>query len=249
MRIHILSDLHVDFGTIELPEVKADVTVIAGDLRPGKAALKWIRENIPQRPVIYILGNHEFYRNATPKLIYDFRRLSKGTNVHVLENECLSMNGIYFLGCSLWTDFCLFGDSTVAGREAAAIMNDYRRIRVSPRYRRLKGHDTALFHSRSIRWLGEQFTQNVSKPTVIITHHAPSIRSLKPARAKKLISAAYASNLDDLVAASHAKLWIHGHIHRPVDYYIDETRVVSNPRGYANEPTPVGFSPGLVVEV
>ena len=105
MRIHILSDLHVDFGPIALPAVEADITVIAGDLRPGKAALKWIRENIPQRPVIYILGNHEFYREATPKLIHDFHRLNEGTNVHVLENECFSLDGVCFLGCTLWMTF------------------------------------------------------------------------------------------------------------------------------------------------
>jgi predicted phosphodiesterase len=249
MYIHILSDLHVDFGPIPLPDVEADATVLAGDVRPGKSAIKWIRENFPKRPVIYVLGNHEFYGGATPKLIYDFHRLSAGTNVHVLENECLVLDGVRFVGCTLWTDFCLFGDPASAGREAATTMNDYRRIRVSPQFRRLKGHDTALFHTRSIRFLQEQLSVNTSRPSVIVTHHAPSSRSLNPMNAKERLNAAYASNLDDLVAESRAELWIHGHIHRPVDYYIGETRVISNPRGYADEPPPTGFNPGLVVEV
>lgn len=249
MRIHILSDLHVDFGPIALPAVEADITVIAGDLRPGKSALKWVRENIPHRPIIYILGNHEFYREATPKLIHDFRRLSEGTNIHILENESLCLNGVCFLGCTLWTDFRLFGDPAIAGREAASIMNDYRLIRVSPKYSRLNGYDTASYHAISIRWLKEQLAQNFSCPIVIVTHHAPSSRSLKTVDSEELISAAYASNLDELVAASHARLWIHGHIHHPVDYHIGETRIVSNPRGYAHEPPPDDFNPGLVVEV
>ena len=249
MRIHVLSDLHVDFGLIELPETTADAVVIAGDLRPGKGAIKWIRQNIPERPVIYVLGNHEFYGAATPKLIHDFRRLSEGTNIHILENECFCIADVCFMGCTLWTDFCLFGNSTVAGREAAAVMNDYRRIRVSPKYGRLKGIDTATFHARSVRWLKEQLSRDRWGKTVIVTHHAPSVRSLKPERRQDLISAAYVSNLDALVEAGGADLWIHGHIHRPVDYRIGRTQVLSNPRGYANEPVPAGFNPGLVVEV
>jgi len=249
MRIHILSDLHIDFGNIAFPKVEADITVIAGDLRPGKAALKWIRENIPERLVVYVMGNHEFYGHAIPKLIHDFRRLSEDTNVHVLENECFYINDICFMGCTLWTDFRLFGDPTVAGRKAVGTMNDYRRIRVSPRYSRLKGIDTATFHARSIRWLKEQLSQNASKTNVIVTHHGPSVKSLKPMQANELISAAYVSNLEGFVASSGAKLWIHGHIHNPVDYWIGNTRIMSNPRGYADEPAPENFDPGLIVEI
>jgi predicted phosphodiesterase len=61
MRIRILSDVHADFGTVVLPRVEADVTVLAGDIRPGKSALAWIRESFPEQPIIYVLGNHEFY--------------------------------------------------------------------------------------------------------------------------------------------------------------------------------------------
>jgi hypothetical protein len=64
-----------------------------------------------------------------------------------------------------------------------------------------------------------------------------------------LIDAAYASNLDDLVAASRARLWIHGHTHRAADYIIGETRVVSNPRGYADLWEETGFKPELVIEI
>jgi 3',5'-cyclic AMP phosphodiesterase CpdA len=249
MRIHILSDLHLEFGSLTLPHVEADVTVLAGDVRPGRSALAWIRENLPVRPVIYILGNHEFYGGALPKLIEDFRRMSLGTNLRILENECLHIDGVRFLGCTLWTDFRLFGDPAAAGRRAAAIMNDYRLIRVSPEFRRLRGLDTARLHAGSMKWLREQLEQDRKTATVLVTHHAPSARSLDPGDAGDLISAAYASNLDEMVAATRARLWIHGHIHRPVDYCIGETRVLCNPRGYADLSVPAGFDPGLVVEV
>lgn len=249
MRIRILSDLHVDLGTVVLPRVEADITVLAGDVRPGKSALAWVLGNFPEKPVVYVLGNHEFYGRAVPKLIDDFRRMSAGTKIHVLENDCLYIDGFRILGCTLWTDFSLFGDPGIAGRVAASVMNDYRRIRVSPEFRRLKGRDTAIFHARSLRWLQNQLDSTAEHPTIIVTHHAPSSRSLDPEEAQEPISAAYASNLDELVAASRARLWIHGHIHRPTNYRIGETRVISNPRGYPFGAIAHSFDPGLVVEL
>jgi predicted phosphodiesterase len=250
MKIRILSDLHVDFGTVVLPKVEADVTVLAGDIRPGKSALQWIGRNFPaEQPIIYVLGNHEFYGNAIPKLIDDFRRMSAGSNIHVLENDCLNIDGVRFLGCTLWSDFSLLGDPAVAGREAARVMNDYRRIRVSPEFRRLTGRDTARLHARSVRWLREQLDLTAAPPTAIVTHHAPSSRSLDPMDAEELISGAYASNLDEFVGASHAKLWIHGHIHKPISYRIGETLVVSNPRGYPDGQIDPLFDPALALEV
>jgi predicted phosphodiesterase len=250
MRIRVLSDLHVDFGNVALPSVESDVTVLAGDIHPGKLALEWIRKNFPaEQPIIYVLGNHEFYGSAIPKLIDDFRRMSTDSNINILENDCLNIDGVRFLGCTLWTDFSRFGDPAIAGREAAKVMNDYRRIRVSPEFRRLTGIDTARSHARSLRWLREQLDSPAVHPTVIVTHHSPSPRSLDPAESEELISAAYASNLDDLVRASHAKIWIHGHIHRPISYWVGSTRVVSNPRGYPDNPPDPFFDPALVIEV
>jgi Icc-related predicted phosphoesterase len=175
--------------------------------------------------------------------------MSVGTNVHIMENDCLTVDGVRFLGCTLWTDFRLFGNPEVAGHEAALVMNDYRRIRVSPEYRRLTGKDTARFHARSVRWLRDQFDATTSSPTVVVTHHAPSSKSLDPQQSQELIRAAYASHLDELVARSGARFWIHGHLHRAKDYLIGNTHIVSNPRGYPNEPLAPGFDPGLVIEL
>jgi hypothetical protein len=125
-------------------------------------------------------------------------------------------------------------------------MNDYRRIRVSPQYRRLRPADTAIFHHRSLLWL-RQFIGQCTTPTVVLTHHAPSARSLATRDAEDPVSAADASHLDDVVIALGATLWVHGHTHHNVDYTIGRTRVVSNPRGYPHQK--IGFIPDLVVDV
>lgn len=109
--------------------------------------------------------------------------------------------------------------------------------------------DTARIHARSVRWLREQLDLTAAPPIIIVTHHAPSSSSLDPVDAEELISAAYASNLDSLVAASHARLWIHGHLHRPADYWIGDTRIISNPRGYPDKVIDKSFDPALVLEL
>ena len=109
--------------------------------------------------------------------------------------------------------------------------------------------DTARIHARSVRWLREQLDLTAAPPIIIVTHHAPSSRSLEPVDAEELISAAYASNRDSLIAASHARLWIHGHLHRPADYWIGDTRIISNPRGYPDKVIDKSFDPALVLEL
>jgi predicted phosphodiesterase len=248
VRLRILSDLHVEFALCALNPVDADVVIVAGDVHPGRTSLKWILNTFPNETVLFVLGNHEFYGHALPKLADDLKAQTAGTKVHVLDNDGVILNGVRFLGTTLWTDFKLRGNPADAGALAAAKMTDYRRIRVSPRYSRLKGLDTARLHARSCQWLQDQFEQSSTEPTVVITHHAPSERSLRPVFLNDELSPAYASHLDDLVAASGAKLWIHGHTHTATDYRIGETRVLSNQRGYPDDPAP-GFQPDLVVEI
>jgi hypothetical protein len=82
-----------------------------------------------------------------------------------------------------------------------------------------------------------------------VTHHAPSFRSVPETYQQDIISAAYASHLDELVETSGAALWIHGHNHGYSDYQIGKTRVLCNPKGYPHETGKNGFKPALVVSV
>ena len=144
------------------------------------------------------------------------------------------MDGVTFLGCTLWTDFELFGDPHIAGYEATQKMTDYKKIRVSPTYSRLRSVDTATIHHRSRRWLDSALRES-SGDVVVVTHHAPSLKSLPGLRHDDLMSAAYVSNLDEFVRRSNADLWIHGHLHGTSDYTLGATRVLCNPKGYPDE--------------
>jgi len=249
MKILIFSDLHLEFGPFDPPQTDADIVVLAGDTYPGLKGLEWAKQAFPDKTVLYLLGNHEYYGHAMPKLSNKLRKNALSSHVHILEHDKFEIDGFKFLGCTLWTDFKLFGNAKIARQEAQLWMNDYDKIRVSPQFRKLRAVDTQILHSKSLRWLKSELNENPQK-TIVITHHAPSRQSLLKAESSDLdlLNAAYASSLDEFIIKSGPLLWIHGHIHESRDYKIGNTRIVSNPRGYYPDESP-SFSREFVVEV
>ncbi|MCB1212099.1 MAG: hypothetical protein KDK97_22440, partial [Verrucomicrobiales bacterium] len=173
---------------------------------------------------------------------------TQGSHVHVLENRAMVIGDVVFLGCSLWTDFALNGDASVGALVAEGMMNDFKRIRFYPGYGRLRAGHLRRIHADSVLWLQQQFEVHSGRKIVVLTHHAPSPRSIPDKWRDQPINCAFASDLEDLVASSKAVLWVHGHIHDQSDYLLANTRVIANPRGYPRED--VGpFRPELVVEI
>lgn len=249
-RVHVLSDLHLEFSSFDVPNVGADVVVLAGDI-DTKARLRLALRT----PGVMVSGNHESYGGKIDRTADKLRPAAATRGVTVLENEVAVVAGVRFLGCTLWTDFRLFagddhGRMLAAARLCADRMNDFRRVRIAKEgYRRFRPKDAAALHRASVAWLRERLAEPFDGPTVVVTHHAPSLRSVPPEWLDDLTTAAYASNLDWLVEESSAALWIHGHIHSSADYVIGSTRVICNPRGYwPGQPNPA-FRPDLVVEV
>lgn len=250
MRIHVLSDLHLEFEGFTPPVVARDVVILAGDINVGDRAIAWAVRNFAPTPVVYVLGNHEYYGEALPKHRDTMRRRCEGTNVHLLDDDAIEINDVMFLGTTLWTDFELFGgDPRLAGDLATRMMTDYRKIRVSPEFRKLRSIDTAMIHQRSRRWLEAAMAEHAHRRVVVVTHHAPSMKSVPHRYSEDLLSAAFASRLDDLVLAGRPLLWVHGHTHDSMDYMIGSTRVLCNPRGYIPEEPNALFDPALIVDL
>ena len=231
-----------------MPAVDADVRVLAGDIHTKERGVLFALQCASEIPTIYVAGNHEFYGTAIPKLYDKLKSLAAGTHVTVLENDELIVGGVRFLGCTLWTDFGFHGaDSRQhAMLEAGSTMNDYKKIRMNPSYRKLTPGATYGIHRSSLTWLEDRLAEPFNGKTVVITHHAPAA----PSAVDKtdLISSAYCSSLEDFMVANPIDLWIHGHTHKCVDYRVGGTRVVSNARGYPGECTN-SFDPELVVTI
>ena len=222
--------------------------MLAGDIHLGREGRRWARRHFADQPVVYVLGNHEFYRHSLPELTETLKRETRGSHVHVLENGAAEIGGFSFLGCTLWTDFQLASKPEAAMRTAESEMSDYSIIFHSAENRLLCARDTAQLHAESVSWLRNQLAKCNPARTIVVTHHAPSSRSEAPYHVNGPLSAAFASKLDWLVEQSRVPLWIHGHTHYNVDYTLGSTRVLTNQLGYPGEFCN-GFDPALVIEV
>jgi predicted phosphodiesterase len=233
MKLQILSDLHTEFADFALPETDADVIVLAGDIGVGVGGLNWTLNQRLSKTFIYVPGNHEFYGHDIS--LIDELRNSAPRNLHVLDNEQVVIDDIRFLGAVLWTDFCLFGEAEkwFSMQRARQDMNDFFHIRYGDR--RFTPADSVALHEVSRRWLTAKLAEPFGGKTIVVTHHAPSARSVAPRFVNDLLTPAFASNLEELMDGQRAVLWIHGHMHDPFDYEINGTRVVCNPRGYPGE--------------
>lgn len=256
MRIHVVSDLHLEFlenedqvaaltREIDLPggSKAGDVLVIAGDLHVGSRGATILEKLARDRPVIYVLGNHEYYRQ-------DFHQTRAAwqdavlPGVHVLENTAAIVGGIRFLGSTLWAD-CAGEDPDVM-LYVGAMVNDFTLIRRAGNA--FSPEDMIAIHGESRAWLTAQLATPFPGPTVVITHHLPSERSIAPQFEGDQENGAFASDLDDLILQFQPALWIHGHTHVSCDYALGKTRVVCNPRGYPHEVNP-RWNPSFTVEL
>lgn len=226
----------------------ADLVVLAGDINLGTKGIEWIKSTIQNVPVIYVLGNHEYYKGSYPKTLKSIQERATDTNVHVLENNSLVIDDVTFHGATLWTDFALLGDSRINGSICQGKMNDYKMIRRDPSYSKLRSIDTYVIHQASLKWLQASLASSTTKKNVVVTHHAPSIKSIPDELKDDIVSSAYASNLEPIILKYQPQYWIHGHIHVPIKYQISDTTVICNPHGYMNEPYN-GCDKSLIIEM
>ena len=174
-------------------------------------------------------------------------------SVRFLNCTDVVIDGVHFLGAALWTDFRLFGDDdrSSAMRTAEALMTGYKRIRIAAGgYRKLRTGDAARFHAEHKSRLRQKLDEPYAGTTVVITHTAPSVKSIAPDDAEDQISEAYATRMEDMV--QKADVWVHGHVHQSLDYKIGRCRVVCNPCGYRQRDGSVenaNFDPNLIIEV
>jgi Icc-related predicted phosphoesterase len=248
MLLLVYSDLHLDHYSFQptladgsRADKDADVVVLAGDIDEGTRGIRWARESFADKPIVYVAGNHEFYGKHWTKHLDDMREAANKFDVCFLEADGIDIGGVRFLGCTLWTDFELFGEEKkrFAMYHAKSNMNDYKEIKISrmPEMYWVTGKYlvpelTVFRHRGSVEWLARKLAKGDPAKTVVITHHAPHPKSV-PARYKDhFLTPAYASDLSRLMGK--AALWIHGHMHDAEEYTVEGTRVICNPRGYTH---------------
>lgn len=256
--VHLISDLHLEVSQYKphLASEKADIVLAPGDLWHKAHGIHMLRSMFPDQQIVTVSGNHEHYRAEINSNMARMRAAADEVGVIFLENEekfiTVRDETVRILGCTLWTDFQLYGlekrkDCMV---DAGQYLNDFKLIRngewnFSPK-------DSIEIHMRSVAWLKARLDEPFAGATIVMTHHAPSYESVVERFKGDLLSACFASNLDHLMDGSKVDLWVHGHMHDSLDYYVNGVRVMCNPRGYCryeggeeND----AFNPALLVSV
>ena len=267
MKIHYLSDLHLEFG--KMPKsyqapAGTDVVVLAGDIGVGLMGIEWALKTF-EVPIVYVAGNHEFYGQRTMQaFLREARAKAEASDrLHFLENESVWIDGVTFAGATLWTDYAAVPgmNQDFVLRRVQETMTDFRAITVETRsagqvYRSRKRQPrftprmAIARHHESLAFLDQEVEDLMpGEKLVVVTHHAPSPQSLPYHQAHSAIDAAYVSNLELFVNDSGAALWIHGHLHNAVDYMIGDTRVLANCRGYVGEALCEDFRIDATVEI
>ena len=239
MRIWILSDLHIEQSDWDIPDPAPDfdVLIAAGDIHdPLSEGVHWLAERAAGRPVIYVPGNHEWYAYRQPFTMSDESKrrqaLADMLGIHLLQDAEIIIDGVRFLGSTLWTDYALDGNPAAAMRYAQRAMNDHRLIFPRELGQPFTPKDALRYHKQSLVWLGGALRTPFDGKTVVVTHHLPHPKSVHPSYAGDLLNPAFCSDLSGLVESSGATLWVHGHAHTSCDYVAGTTRVVCNPKGY-----------------
>jgi len=256
MRIRQMSDLHLEFEPTFRPYnlSTADTLMLNGDICMASYFTKG-----PDSPyyakamefldffefcskeyenVLYIPGNHEYYRGYIDTVDDIIRGSLKFLpNVHFMNNGKWEKDGITFLGGTLWTD--MNHNSPITEQYLMGGMNDFRLVnwKKDGYGGRFRPSDAAALHRKTLKYFDETTADLVDSKVVIMSHHAPSFRSVHPKYHNDTqMNFGYYSDLDEFIMdRPQIKLWTHGHMHNCSDYNIGNTRIVCNPRGYNDE--------------
>jgi Icc-related predicted phosphoesterase len=262
MKLALASDLHLEFETIILPNTGgAKLLILSGDIvvahslhdhpidkpvpadamKPGRnqsAAYKYREffDHVSQEydHVVYVAGNHEFYHGRFPDAYGWLREEMKNySNIHFLDKEQIEIDGVTFVGGTLWTDMNKNDPTTMQLIEG--MMNDFRIIRNSQRnYGRFTPLDAVVHHRETLEYIKSVVDADTTKKYVVVGHHAPCALSIHETYKHEYhMNGGYHSDLSEFILdRPQIALWTHGHMHNPSDYMMGDTRIVCNPRGY-----------------
>lgn len=236
MKVQVVSDLHLEFienkGRFKLNK-SADLLIIAGDLGCGNdRQLALIKEISKEKPVILVLGNHDFMWSSIKETV-DFWHNVQLPNFYFLNDKTIEIEGVHFIGSPLWSD--LSKDPT-NHFYILKNMADYKAIYKNETHTNfINIQDIQIEYENHIDFIKHELGQDY-KRKVLITHHLPTSASVSHEYLNSKLNAAFMTDLSNLLLFSpNLELCIHGHTHKTLDYKLGEMRVFCNPLGYPHE--------------
>lgn len=244
MKLWIMSDVHVNWDRWNFSdqfarlaaELDFDAVVLAGDigdsLRTHLDFLDDAWRRVQPRPVISVLGNHEFVDGSSWRDAMALIR-QRRENIHILSAfSPVTIDGQVFAGDTYWYS-----------HEIAKRWNRrWCELAYNPHLA-----PALEAHNKTAR---ENLAALKDTQAVVISHMLPSYKCVDPQYKNSDTNELFvAEETAPFIEASKIKLWIHGHTHCSGDQMIGGTRVVCNPRGYIPDSPNPNFNPRLVIEV
>jgi predicted phosphodiesterase len=217
MKIGLFSDIHLEHcdprrgGEIaeRLLETArgCDLIVNAGDTHHELEIRQAIKKDFTKNGFAYIdvVGNHDMYGH--------------GWQDEPGITQIAYPSGLQIVAGAMWTNF---NDNPMTEAAAEMFISDFRWI---------WGVDASGMCHKFNNFLAR--IESV-KPDIVISHFAPSPGSIHPRWAGADLNGYFCPNALDRLTHK-PRLWLHGHIHDPVDYEYRGTHVVANPLGYPGE--------------
>ncbi|WP_108652643.1 metallophosphoesterase [Dongshaea marina] len=256
MKIQYQSDLHIEFFREEIDyqisDIGADLLILAGDVGlTDRRYFDWLLKQTEGTPTLMVLGNHEFYGMELYHTVEVWKKALVGSSVQLLDKESVVIDGVRFIGATLWTDYLLNKDEWQASsmQHAQERMNDHRLIKIAFEDEQCL---FSTYHALDLHLQHRLFIEaelDRGDPSVVITHHAPIRKSIEFDYREDPLAPAFASDLSKVIFRNQPEAWIHGHVHHSVDICIGKTRVVCNPRGYERLELNPDFDPKASIEI
>ena len=236
VNFQIASDLHIETmkdtpSSTKFITPSADVLILAGDI--GRIhrieQLEEFMTDVCSKfvHVIYVLGNHEYYRTREHKdktmeeLFLQVKNMAERIgNLHILDRNHapIIIDDVLVAGCTLWSNSIRVPDFIVRVHGMTPTKYNY-------------------LHSQDVQYITSMIkyckSQKKKYKLLVVTHHAPTyslIKNTKKDRDK--YKSLYVSNLDYLLDKNRVHTWVCGHLHINFDRKsINGTRLVGNQQG------------------
>lgn len=254
MRLLVGSDLHLEFPQHPRPPVpdesEFDLVILAGDISMGVEGVTWAKRKFPNHEILYLSGNHEFYKRDYWYLQEQFNTYCDG-HIHILNPGSFQFKNVQFIGATLWSNLTYQGKSSDESfdRLIERSISDFGLITDSkaPRINQFI-NQFPPFSVNRMREIHEEekafiqnelsyFSEEAWMKKIVLTHFLPSAQCTAPQFENSFMNPYFASDCDDIMINNKIDLWIFGHTHCPMDFKHDPsgTRLFCNPMGYPGE--------------
>jgi len=235
MKIQYCSDLHLEFPENQKFLAKnplqpvGDILVLAGDvvafrdLNKARGFFNFVCDHYAA--VYWVPGNHEYYGSdisGKPSPLCEKIR----DNFYLVNNHSVVHGNVRLVFTTLWSRI-----SPHLEWDIQRSVSDFSAIEYAGE--RFNARRFSSLHEESLGFLRDTLLETTGGPTVVVTHHVPTLMNYPRVYRNSPLTEAFAAELSDLILDSGVACWIYGHHHvNTPEFKVGETRMLTNQLGY-----------------